>query len=285
MAENYCGKNCAQCPYKEAMNCPGCRVGPGRLYGGDCELAKCARDKGHQICATCELRGNCGYYRDCHHFPEYRRRRQDAQLQQQEAQAKRAPILGKWLWLLFWLFIPASVASLISNDTLGQLFPGLYVFGKILSILCTVAYGLILLKLGQEEDVYRSAGGYTLISGVLSLILGIIPATTEYLGLSLLLTVPAVIVELIAQCHEYSAHSEVLADVDRELSEKWMILWKWFLGVYLGVIGSLILMIIAPLLGALVMLASAIGLLVISILKLVYLYRTAKLFREYPVAP
>ena len=37
-----------------------------------------------------------------------------------------------------------------------------------------------------------------------------------------------------------------------------------------------------PILGLLVVLGSAIGMIVVSILKLVYLYRTAKLFREYP---
>ena len=39
---------------------------------------------------------------------------------------------------------------------------------------------------------------------------------------------------------------------------------------------------ILPLLGALGIIAAAIGLVVVSIMKLVYLYRTAKIFREYP---
>lgn len=284
MAENYCGKSCGQCQYRETMNCPGCKVGPGRLYGGDCELAKCAREKGHQICSTCTQHGNCGYYRDCHHFPEYRRRRQNAQLQKQEALSQRVPFLGKWLWLLFWLIIPTSIASLISNDTFGRLYPELYFFGKILSILCAVAYGLILLKLGQEEEEYRSAGGYTLFSGACSLILGLIPATLEYIWLSLILTVPAIIVELIAESHEYSAHSTALAELDRELSEKWLVLKKWFIGTYLGVFGGLILMMMFAGLGSLIMLASSIGLLVVSIIKLIYLYRTARLFRNYSVS-
>ena len=35
--------------------------------------------------------------------------------------------------------------------------------------------------------------------------------------------------------------------------------------------------------GAIALIAAAIGTVVVSILKLVYLYRTAKIFREYPV--
>lgn len=45
--------------------------------------------------------------------------------------------------------------------------------------------------------------------------------------------------------------------------------------------GMFAAMLIISLLGALVMLAAAIGTLAVSILKLVYLYRTAILFRNY----
>ena len=40
-------------------------------------------------------------------------------------------------------------------------------------------------------------------------------------------------------------------------------------------------MLIIPILGLIVALVTAIGTVVVSILKLVYLYRTAKTFREY----
>lgn len=280
MAETYCGKSCAQCPYKEAMNCPGCRVGPGRQYGGDCELAKCARGKGHESCAACGQRSNCGYHRDCHRYPEYRRRRQDAQLQQQEALARRAPVLGNGIWLLFWLFVPATIAGLITSEIFGDASSGLYNLGKIVSIICPGAYGLILLKLSQEEEEYRTAGTYTLISAGLSLILAITPVTMENLVWLFLLTIPAVVVEGIAEYCEYSAHSTALADFDRELSGKWLMLRKWYLGTYLGVVGGMLLMMVAAAdLGAIVMLVSTIGLLVVSIVKLVYLYNTAKVFR------
>lgn len=36
MAQNYCGNDCTVCERKEGLNCPGCKVGPGRTYGGDC---------------------------------------------------------------------------------------------------------------------------------------------------------------------------------------------------------------------------------------------------------
>ena len=51
--------------------------------------------------------------------------------------------------------------------------------------------------------------------------------------------------------------------------------------MYGAMLGSILIIVIIPILGLLVTLAAAIGLIVVSILKLVYLYRTAKLFRDY----
>ena len=55
-------------------------------------------------------------------------------------------------------------------------------------------------------------------------------------------------------------------------------------GLLLGLFGCIFLALISAILGLLAMLADAIGLLVVGIVKLVYLYRTAKRFREYQPA-
>lgn len=280
MAETYCGKSCAQCQYKEAMNCPGCRVGPGRQYSGDCELAKCARNKGYEGCTGCEQRSHCGYHRDCHRFPEYRRKKQEAQAQQQEALAKRRPVLGKGLWILFWLFIPSTIAGLITGGIFDNVSSGMYDLAEIVGILCPAVYGFILLQMGEMEGEYRTAGIFTLVYAGLGLLLTVIPVTLNNLIWLLLLTIPSLAVEGIAEYREYGAHSTALADFDRELSGKWSVLQKWFLGMYLGVaVGMLLVMMAAGEFGAIVMLAASIGLFVVNIVKLVYLYNASKVFR------
>lgn len=98
-----------------------------------------------------------------------------------------------------------------------------------------------------------------------------------------LFIIPAMIVSLVGEYNEYSAHAEVVGDVAPVLSDKWTGLWKWYIGMTLGLLGSILLMLIIPILGLLVALVTAIGTIVVSILKLVYLYRTAKVFREYRV--
>ena len=120
MAETYCGKNCTECAQKESLNCQGCKTGPGRQFGGACELAKCVRDKGHETCETCGFKGSCGTLRSRDSMPDYRRRKIEAEETRKAAIAKRAPVLDKWLWILFWLFIPSEIGGLMANETIVE---------------------------------------------------------------------------------------------------------------------------------------------------------------------
>ena len=283
MAETYCGKTCAECSKREELNCQGCKTGPGRQFGGDCELAKCIRSKGHESCDTCNFKGNCGTYRSRDSMPDYRIRKIEAEEMRKAAIAKRAPILGKWLWIIFWLIIPSSIGSIMAHETTAKILPGLFMPGQIINAICSLTYGAILLKLGSEEERYRTAGICALIAGGVSAVVAIITGTAEEATWTLLFTLPAAVVAMVGEYNEYMAHSAVLSGVDNELSEKWELLWKWYIGLFLGMFGCIIVMLIAPVLGAIAILGCAIGTVVVGILKLVYLYRTAKIFREYPM--
>lgn len=283
MAETYCGKACDQCTWKEQLSCPGCKTGPGQRFNGDCEIAKCVRTKGHDTCGTCNLKGNCGNLRGKDHNPEYRHRRLQREREEKELLAKRVPVLARWLWILFWLIIPSTVGGLLGNETLAQLSPGLYFAGKLLNAASCLVYGGILLKLGSENYNYRISGICTLIAGGVTALITLISGTAEPQLWTLLFTVPMMIVELVGEYNEYTGHSEVLLKLDPDLSEKWSKLWIWYLSMFLSMFGCILLVAILPTLAALILLASLIGLVVVSILKLIYLYRTATLFREYPV--
>lgn len=283
MAETYCGKSCAECTKKEQLNCSGCKTGPGRQFGGDCELAKCIRSKGHETCDTCGFKGNCGTLRSRDSMPDYRIRKIEAEEMRKAAIAKRAPVLGKWLWIIFWLIIPSTIGSLMANESTAKILPGLFMPGQIINAICSLAYGAILLKLGSEEDRYRTAGICALIAGASSALAAIINGGSDGATWILIFTIPAAIVAMVGEYNEYMGHSAVLSGVDNELSEKWEVLWKWYIGLFGVMIGSILVMLIIPILGALAILAAAIGTIVVSILKLVYLYRTAKIFREYSI--
>ena len=279
MAETYCGKACAECAQREQMNCPGCKTGPGRELGGDCNLAKCVRNKGHETCGTCCFRDTCGTLRGRDGIPDQRRRRAEAEQAKMEAIARRAPFLGKWLWLLFWLVVPSSIGAVLN---LTESLQWLYLPGQIIGLACTVGYGLILLKLGGEEDSYRIAAICVLAAGAVNVLVDLFTGSGETPPWTLLLILPAAVVGLVGTYNEFMAHAAVLRGVDDELSGKWEILWKWHIGLYVAIFGCILALFLFPVLALVALVAVAIGLIVVAVLQLVYLYRTAKIFREYP---
>ena len=191
-----------------------------------------------------------------------------------------ASLAGR-LKVLFWLVVPGTIAGLMSDDTLSAYWPGLVIPGEILGFLCTVAYGLFLLKLAGVNERYRTAGICLLVGTVVST-----PVTLLAFGAAwtLVVLLPVAAVALAGEYQEYIGHAEVLEPVDLELSEKWRRLWKWYIGTFLALFAGFFVALISALLGLLVMLASVIGTIVVSILKLVYLWRTARTFREYEAA-
>ena len=97
----------------------------------------------------------------------------------------------------------------------------------------------------------------------------------------MLILLPMMAVSLYSTYQEYQAHAEVLDGLDDELAENWRKLWKWEVGFLLGIVGCLHVDIISAMLGLMALIVVVIGLIVVSILKLVYLYRMAKFFRGY----
>lgn len=200
---------------------------------------------------------------------------------QQEEIARRSTVLGKWLWVLFWLNIPSAVAGVLTNDQVADLVPGMYWAGHLLSTVCGVAYCVILLKLAAVEPRYRTAGVCGLASMGLGVLLLLVSGAEAAPAWSLLLTLPSLVVTLVREYSECMANAAVLADVDRVLSDRWTVLWKWTVACFVATMGSALVMIVIPLLGLLVFIAGGIGTIVVSILKMIYLYRSAKTFREW----
>lgn len=281
MEGTYCGKLCEECQHKEMLQCPGCKEGPGKAWNCECELAKCCRDKGHQNCTTCSYSTSCGKLRGRNNEPEQRLRKREDEIEKKKMIEGKAVFLGKWLWILFWLIIPSTVAGIMTNENLVAVLPGLNLPGQILQVATLLLYGGVLIKIACEDERYKTAGVCCLISAGVSVLVTILSYGKETPGWTLLFTIPAMIVSLVGEYNEYSAHAEVAGDVSPELFDKWTNLWKWFIGMTLGLLGSIVLMLIIPILGLIVALVTAIGTVVVSILKLVYLYRTAKTFREY----
>ena len=146
---------------------------------------------------------------------------------------------------------------------------------------CTLTYSIILLLLAAANDRYRISGICSLIAGILGVVLSFI--SSDMVVLSLLLSVPALVVAFVGEYYEFTAHSSVLSGVDSVLPEQWRTLWKWYISLFAVSIGSVLLATLMPIPGILAALVGSVGILVVSILKLVHLYRTAQAFRSCEV--
>ena len=281
MAETYCGKRCENCAQKEEKLCPGCHLGPGRSWSGDCEIAVCCRDKGHESCETCTNNRYCGKRSRRDDMIGRRERKAAEQAAQRAELARKAPFLGKWLSILFWMVIPSTVASFLGMEALADVAPKVYLVGEYLTVACSLGYGLILLRLAKENLTYRTAGALRLVTAAASLLLVLISGKNAVANWTLLISLPAAVVGLVATYQEYMAHAGVLKGVDDDRAERWRMLWKWRVGLLIAPFASIVVMLIFRLLGLLVLLASLIGILVIGIVELYYLWQTKQAFKGY----
>ena len=132
--------------------------------------------------------------------------------------------------------------------------------------------------MSKNADVYRKPASFLIVSVLLGILGNVIP---DGKGLALLVSLPGMVVSLAAIYFEYTAHAEIIAPYQWELSENWRMIWKWMLYSILGIFASIFLIMIIPVLGFLAMLGCMVLMIVAGVLKYVYLYRMVKLFEAY----
>lgn len=285
MAETYCGKNCSECAEYQNSLCPGCRQGPGSWLGNDCDIAQCARDKGCATCLGCDSQKTCILCAGASVMPERRKQRSAAKEAGQALRRQRKDV-GKWLWIYFWMLIPSLISSFMTNNTIVQVLPGLKFPGEILDTLVGIAECVLLFLLSKEEEIY----GYAAWIRAVLVVIGVamLPVPDDFLAGSQLLSALVLIVTMALGAasiyYECEANQTVLNGVDDALAEKWQKLWKryWVVLVVLlaGTLVAMMQSVFTAVVGLLAVLAASIGTIVVSIQRLIYLYNTAKLFRE-----
>lgn len=192
--------------------------------------------------------------------------------------------LEHWLSRLFLVLVALTVVNTFSGDGMADFFPGLHTFCILAGVIFAVLYAVILLKLSSEEALYRKSAYYWFGSSVL-IILGTavmyVGGSVSNLGLLLgaIIMVASTVFSLIGEYYEYYAHANVLQEFDADFSAKWIKLWKVYLGMTIGTVLATPVMSLIPLLGTIAVVFFSVGLLVISVLKILYLYKMVELFR------
>lgn len=202
------------------------------------------------------------------------------QMQTERKPTVNVPLLAKWTNILFWLIIVSTVAKFLTSENVTNAVPVLAFTGQILNIAATAAYGVVLMKIASESMHYRNSAICCFITAVISVAVIPISADTEsFIAISVVIV--SVVINMIGEYYEFMGHADVLRDVDRTLSDKWFKLWKWYVGTFFGMIGGTVLAVIIPLIGMIIVLASTIGTFVVSIVKIVYIYKMSKVFEKY----
>lgn len=275
MGQGYCGKDCESCSHREILHCDGCFTGPGRPVFGDCTIASCCRSMGLSACRDCGKSAGCQKLADRENAP-VRRQWKRVQEAEKEARVHRdAPLLGKWLWIVYWMQYVCIAGSLIQE--LGLWIPSVTWLGDLLHDGGQVAVGILLLQLTRVSGRFRTAGWCILLTGAATYI-----ASWCYLvsyALEGVLILAGFILSWIGEYQEIHAYAESLRDSAPAQADTWKTIWKWYLGITITLYVSTVLSVFLPNLGGMIVGFATLASLVIGLLKLVTLYKTAYYFR------
>lgn len=197
--------------------------------------------------------------------------------------AQRAKVFGKWMWIYFWIQIFALIPGAIG--AVEESFETRTMIGTVLRWCGTGAMVFVFYRLGTVQDRIRMSAGLNLISLAATVILELLKLEV----LSTLWTIPGAIIGVAATYQYMMGFSEALVTVDNEMAGKWEKLWKWFLWLRVGgIIGNPVLAILASVLHnpivsvifAIVVFVWALAVVGLSVVEIVYVYSTAKIFRR-----
>lgn len=193
-----------------------------------------------------------------------------------EAMVRRAPLMAKWLWVMFW----ANIAHIIINFIKIESSVVYTTIQATLANVCTLVICFSLFKMRGEDERYGRAALFQLIPLVFNLIPTLVMDSYDTMvWLSVLVALISAVLSLLATYNEFHAHSCIVGGLDCDLGDRWQKLWVWQIIGIAGTFVSLLLTALAAGFGVVVMLIVAIYVLVIQIIYLVTLYRSAKAYR------
>lgn len=238
MEKTYCGKSCGDCDYREKLNCPGCKAGPG-CYGSEaCEIGVCARTKATH-CTDCPSIGECTRYRGRHRIPK---QLEWAMVQQKHTQrveaeveaylAPRLPVMTRWLPFVFWAQVVYVAAYFIGFSALDEIFFLRWpIF--ILQRGARLAMGVFLLKMAPvSEKCHSSAGVSTILLVILYLLTDLIPSEA-WPNSALWAAAAAQLILELGSMYYCWGNGIVMYHVDEDRSRDWNRLWLWYRAVWI----------------------------------------------------
>ena len=275
MTKTFCGKDCSVCIEKGSLSCTGCTDEQKQIQNKDCEIANCCLKKGHGECNTCGFREECTILAKGETMPAERIAQRERDEKRKAEALRKAPVMAKWLKILFGFSCVTIILKLIVEyGFANELATNIFEYA-VMGI-----YSLILLQMAKEEDLYSKACYYGLAAAAIGLITVLVFKNMLENPLVVVITLVGAILGFVGEFCEFMGHASVLKEASEEMSEKWKTLWKWYIGMIAAAVGCIIFILIDTILGTMFTLAVTVALLVVSIMKLVYLYETAEIFQR-----
>lgn len=177
-------------------------------------------------------------------------------------------LLGKSFYALFWMRIIGIIIGFLTSDDLLEVLPTLYLQGKIVDVCHSIVYIVIFWKLADVNDRYQKSGLCYLGLVFLEVLAPFISEESAWRTIEFVL----VMILGLVECHNtYTAHAEVMEPMNGEVAAKWHKIRKWYVRWIWGILGSVVAIVIIPVIGLLMMLGASIGGLIVEIIELKYL--------------
>lgn len=150
-----CGKDCGNCEDRQRYGCRGCLETEGVPFWGACRAAACCRSRGYPDCRGCGERTACGKPEEAEETHRRWTAEEDERRRRwREGMARRAPVLARWLPVLFWLLLCSEVVNLVDQRvSLSGIWDGI---SLVVSTVLAIGMLVVFWKLSPLSRRFRT---------------------------------------------------------------------------------------------------------------------------------
>ncbi len=283
MSSAYCKKDCLTCSWKEQLNCPGCKNGPGSNSAGSCDIAECCRAEGCSYCTNCSKAGTCELFSVCEEMPEMRgNAREPGEREVSEYTLQKVKSMSIWTNILFIVSLISAVGSIVS--TLIELaYPSFAILSTAIDTVLLIIIIVAFFALGKYEDKFKHAA----ILNIVSVAIAFVYLFFNKGIMSLVIFLVMLVITLWYISCEANGYASILRDIDIYLSAKWdkylKLVFRTIIALVITSVTAVIALIIPPfiILWLIVILAITLFFLVLAIVKLCYMYQTVSALKRF----
>lgn len=188
---------------------------------------------------------------------------------------------GRRIKTLFWIYLISLIldtGTVICRNlqTSYSIIKGAYIF-------FTAVYGIVLLGMASENRNYKKAGIFALVTTAVSVLTTFVFPDKGIGALYMIMLFGGAVIGILRDYNEYMAHSRLIYEKSSTLSDKWYGLWRKYISFMIVMLVSAIVSFILPWLAAIAFIVfpvASIGIVVLEVLKIIYLYRTSELLTD-----